>query len=136
MTKIYLDENLSEHVAEALNNLSKGYFNDVEVLSTKKAFERGATDETIIPGIGKAKGIWITRDENIYRIEEQYKLCKKYKLGVFILKLSKGRQDHWSMVLLLIQHWRDIVELIRKEKRPFGYQVLTNVGIVELKPKK
>ncbi|HTE31029.1 MAG TPA: hypothetical protein VK666_11695 [Chryseolinea sp.] len=133
MTNIYLDENLSEHVADALNNLSKGYFRDVEVYSTKNVFGRGAPDETIIPGIGKAKGIWITRDENAYRFEEQYKLCKKYKIGIFILKLAKGRQDHWSMVMLLIQHWHEIVEIIRSEKRPFGYQVLTNVGLNKLK---
>ncbi len=133
MINIYLDENLSEHVADALNSLSKGYFGDIQVLSTKKVFDRGAPDEKIIPGIGKAKGIWITRDENAYRFEEQYKLCKKYKIGIFILKLSKGRQDHWSMVMLLIGYWREIVEIIRTEKRPFGYQVLTNVGIARLK---
>jgi len=133
MTNIYLDENLSEHVADALNNLSKGYFADIQVLSTKNVFGKGATDEEIIPGIGKNRGIWITRDENAYRIEEQYKLCKKYKIGVFILKLSKGKQDHWSMVILLIEYWRDMVELIRTEKRPFGYRLLSNVGLSKLK---
>ena len=133
MINIYLDENLSEHVADALNSLSKGYFTDIQVFSTKTVYGKGAPDEKIIPGIGKTRGIWLTRDENAYRFEEQYTLCKKYKIGVIILKLSKGKQDHWSMVILLIQHWREIVDFIRREKRPFGYQVLTNVGLSRLK---
>jgi hypothetical protein len=29
MTEIFLDENLSEYVADALNALNKGYFNDI-----------------------------------------------------------------------------------------------------------
>lgn len=38
MIEIYLDENLSEHVADALNSLNKGYFTDILVSSTKKKF--------------------------------------------------------------------------------------------------
>ncbi len=36
--EIYLDENLSEYVADALNSLSKGYFEDVLIFSTKTKF--------------------------------------------------------------------------------------------------
>ncbi len=35
MIEIYLDENLSEYVADALNSLDKGYFQNVTVSSTK-----------------------------------------------------------------------------------------------------
>lgn len=33
--KIYIDENLSEYVADALNSLNKGYFRDVIVTPQK-----------------------------------------------------------------------------------------------------
>jgi hypothetical protein len=72
MTQIYLDENLSEYVADALNSLRKGYFSGIEVLSTKKAFGKGTPDEDLIPAIGKARGILITRDVNILRTRMQY----------------------------------------------------------------
>ena len=45
MTEIFLDENLSEYVADALNSLNKGYFNDVIVHSTKIKFGKGQPDE-------------------------------------------------------------------------------------------
>jgi hypothetical protein len=64
--KIYLDENLSEYVADALNLLSKGYFPNIEVLSTKKAFGRSVADEVSIPIIGREGSILITQDFNIY----------------------------------------------------------------------
>ena len=57
MIEIYLDENLSEYVADALNSLDKGYFLNVVVHSTKLKFGKGQTDEIIIPSIGKSKGI-------------------------------------------------------------------------------
>jgi hypothetical protein len=40
MNNIYLDENLSEHVAQALNFLNKGYFREIQVFSTKERFGR------------------------------------------------------------------------------------------------
>lgn len=42
MQKIYLDENLSQYVAEALNQLNKGYFPNITVCSTKIEFGKGA----------------------------------------------------------------------------------------------
>lgn len=83
MTEIYLDENLSEYVADALNSLNKGYFREVNVYSTKTKFGKGAKDEVIIPAIGKAKGILITKDINIHRKRLQFQLCQQYELGVF-----------------------------------------------------
>jgi PIN like domain len=47
--EIFLDENLSEYVADALNSLNKGYFRDVNVYSTKIKFGKGVPDEEIIP---------------------------------------------------------------------------------------
>lgn len=54
MIEIYIDENLSEYVADALNSLNKGHFIDVLVYSTKLKFGKGQPDEVIIPAIGEA----------------------------------------------------------------------------------
>jgi predicted nuclease of predicted toxin-antitoxin system len=63
--KIYLDENLSQHVAKALNNLNQGYFSNIEVHSTIEVFGRGVTDEKLIPNIGNEGSVLITKDFNI-----------------------------------------------------------------------
>lgn len=57
MIEVYIDENLSEYVADALNSLNKGYFKDVLVYSTKIKFGKGQLDEIIIPSIGRSNGI-------------------------------------------------------------------------------
>ena len=123
MTDIYLDENLSEYVADALNALNKGYFRNINVYSTKLKFGKGVADEIIIPAIGKAKGILITKDININRTKMQYQLCEKYKLGVFFLKLPKGLDRHWKIVGMLIDHWEEIIRIINEENLPFGYEI-------------
>lgn len=125
MTEIYLDENLSEYVADALNSLNKGYFRDINVYSTKTGFGKGAPDETIIPAIGKAGGILITKDTNIYRKRLQYQLCQQYGLGVFFLKPAKGMDRHWEIVKMLIQNWEEIVSIIAKDTLPFSYEIPT-----------
>src|SRR2546423_15188351 len=100
--EIYLDENLSEYVADALNALNKCYFTDVLVFSTKLKFGKGVLDESIIPPIGKSNGALITRDVNIHKTNLQYQLCQEFKLGIFFLKLPKGLDKHWEIVKLLL----------------------------------
>jgi len=124
MTEIYLDENLSEYVADALNALNKGYFRNINVYSTKVKFGKGVPDETIIPAIGKSKGVLITKDARIHT-SSQYQLCEKYGLGVFFLKPSKGMDRHWEIVKMLIENWEEIIRKIQKERLPFGYQIPT-----------
>lgn len=53
--EIYLDENLSEYVADALNSLSKGYFKDVLIFSTKTKFGKGMPDESHYPWHGRIR---------------------------------------------------------------------------------
>uniref|UniRef100_A0A7V2ZKR6 VapC45 PIN like domain-containing protein n=1 Tax=Ignavibacterium album TaxID=591197 RepID=A0A7V2ZKR6_9BACT len=120
---IYLDENLSEYVADALNSLNKGYFRDILVISTKTKFGKGATDEVIIPGIGQSEGILITRDINIQKTRLQYAMCQKYNLGIFFLKLPKNQNKHWEIVRLLVNNWEEIIDKSKKEKKPFGYSI-------------
>ncbi|MDZ4807358.1 MAG: hypothetical protein SGI96_03725 [Bacteroidota bacterium] len=123
MTEVFLDENLSEYVADALNSLNKGYFNDVIVHSTKIKFGKGQPDEVIIPSIGNQRGILITKDLNIHKRRLQYQLCEQYKIGIFFLKMQKGLDKHWEIVKLLINSWEEILEKMTKEKRPFGYEI-------------
>lgn len=123
MIEIYIDENLSEYVADALNSLNKGYFKDVIVYSTKIKLGKGQPDEKIIPFIGNSKGILITKDLNIHKTRLQYQLCKEYKIGIFFLKMQKGMDRHWEIIKLLINSWEEIIDKIGKEKRPFGYEI-------------
>ena len=123
MTEVFLDENLSEYVADALNSLNKGYFNDVIVHSTKIKFGKGQPDEVIIPSIGSQNAILITKDLNIHKTRLQYQLCEHYKIGIFFLKMQKGLDKHWEIVKLLINSWEEILKKMTKEKRPFGYEI-------------
>jgi len=120
---IYLDENLSEYVADALNFLNKGYFSNISVVSTKHKFGKGKPDEHIIPPIGEEGGILITRDLNIKKTRLQYDLCKSYNLGVFFIDLPKGENRHWEMVKSLILHWEEIIDNSLHHKRPFAFSV-------------
>ena len=120
---IYLDENLSEYVAQALNFLSKGYFRDIQVYSTKEKFGKGVADEIIIPSIGKQEGILITRDINIHKTRFQFELCKQHKIGVFFLTLPKNQNKHWEMVKALTDKWEVIVDKITSDKKPFAYRI-------------
>jgi hypothetical protein len=130
MNYIYLDENLSEYVAQALNFLNKGYFRDIQVFSTKEKFGKGVADEIIIPSIGRDNGILITRDINIHKTRFQYELCKQHKIGIFFLTLPKNQNKHWEMVKLLIENWEDIIEKVKNDRLPFAYR-LRIVGKME-----
>lgn len=121
---IYLDENLSEHVADALNSLNRGYFAGVAVFSTISRFGRGEKDEEIIPGIGSESGVLITRDDKI-RTTLQFSLCKKHGLGAFFIALPKSLDRHWEMVKLLIYHWEEVVRKASAEPRPFAFRIRT-----------
>ena len=119
----YLDENLSEYVAEALNSLDKGYFRDVQVYSTKTKYGRGVRDEEIIPAIGNSGGILVTRDINIQKTRLQFGLCKQYNLGLFFLKLPKNQNKHWEIVKLLVNNWEEIIQKSEKERKPFAFSI-------------
>jgi len=123
MTSIYLDENLSEYVAEALNFLNRGHFRDVEVYSTKSKFQKGIPDTELIPAIGEANGILITRDVNIKKTRLLFNLCEDYKLGIFFLTMPKNQDNHWALVKTLIINWEDIISKSYSEKKPFAYRI-------------
>ena len=130
--KIYLDENLSKHIAEALNLLSKVQFPTIEVFSTIEIFGRGVTDEDLIPKIGQEGSMLITRDFNIKKRHLQYELCKKYNLGIFFLDLPKNQNKHWDIVKLLIYNWENIVQKVGRKQPPFAYQIKNKSKMIEL----
>jgi len=119
----YLDENLSEYVAEALNFLNKGYFKDVQVYSTKIKIGKGVPDESIIPALGRSGGVLITKDINIQKTRFQIELCKKFNLGLFFLKLPKNQNKHWEIVRLLINNWEEIIQKSEKDRKPFAFLI-------------
>jgi len=120
---IYIDENLSENVAAALNSLSKGYFNDVTVHSTKLEFGKGVSDEELIPKIGEQNGYLITRDFQIEKTKFQFDLLKNNGVGAFFIKLPKNMNKHWELVKLLVNNWETIIESVRSGKKPFAYRI-------------
>ena len=121
--KIYLDENLSKYVAEALNLLNKGYFPNIEVFSTIEIFGRGVKDEALIPAIGKEGSILITKDFNIKKTQLQFELCQQYNLGIFFITLPKNQDKHWDIVKLLIHNWEEIILKAGRDKHPFAYRI-------------
>ncbi len=129
--RIFLDENLSEHLATALNYLNKGYFPGVEVSSTITAFRRGAKDEEIIPQIGAMGGILITRDEEFKKA--RIDMCRKHGVGVVVICPTKGKDTHWDMVMLLIKHWQDIINKYpHSPEKPLALKITHRGGLKTL----
>jgi hypothetical protein len=121
--KIYLDENLSKYVAEALNLLNQGYFPNIEVHSTIEVFGRGVPDEMLIPQIGTEGSILITKDFNIKKTQLQFDLCQQYNLGIFFVTLPKNQDKHWEIVKVLMLNWEEIVQKAGRDKHPFAYRI-------------
>lgn len=91
--RIYLDENLSEYVAQGLHALSRAHFRDIEVLSTKEDEDLGpgVKDPDLLPTVARKHGVLITKDIRM-RTPMLYSLIKQNKLGVFFLKMPSGKQ--------------------------------------------
>lgn len=121
--RIFFDENLSEYVAQAFNLLSKDYFPDIEIVSTKIEIGRGAIDEVIIPFIGRERGVLLTLDKGIAHSQVHYQLCKENKVAVISIKLEKGSQRFWDMIIFLIKHWEKIIEKVKTLNSPYIIRV-------------
>lgn len=128
--EVYFDENTSQYVAEGLNSMCMGHFAHVKVFSTKKIPElgKGATDEEIYKYVAGRGGIIITQDDDFTHDKMIAELCHKHKVGVFLLRLSKGEADHWAIVKLLINSWAEIIQTAEKMQKPYWYRVRRNRG--------
>lgn len=125
MTKIYIDENFAEQLANGLDvfqdHLNKKERLQVKVLSIKEVFGRGAPDEDWIPIAGKEKAVVITQDVRIQTTRHQNELYKKYGLGVFFFKPPSNGYSFWDMVEQVVKRWPDIKKKT-KNSRPFAFR--------------
>ena len=133
MMKIYIDENLSPHIAKGLDILEKPLGEGFEVLSIGEIFGRGAKDEDWLPQIGQENGVVITQDLNIQRSRQQRELYKKHNIGVFFLSApSRNGFSYWEMVAHIVNRWQDIKKKSRKSLRPFAYRCTTKKDFEEI----
>ncbi len=133
MMKIYIDENLSPHIAKGLDILEKPLGEGFEVLSIGEIFGRGAKDEDWLPQIGQENGVVITQDLNIQRSRQQRELYKKHNVGVFFLSApSRNGFSYWEMVAHIVNRWQDIKKKSRKSLRPFAYRCTAKKDFEEI----
>lgn len=121
---IYIDENLSPHLARALHILEEREPRSkrCSVYCIQDKFEKGYKDIELIPIIGSEKAIWITQDKHILKRKAELQLILKHKIGLFILRPYWSRARHWEKVVLIISQWQTIKEL-GKEKKPFAFRI-------------
>jgi hypothetical protein len=122
MIRVLVDENLSAYFAEGLHIMQYPLDDGIEVCSVVKEFGKGVADEEWIPKWGLQKGIFITQDLKITTRRQQAQLLTKYHLGAFFLDVPKNYR-YWDKVKLLVQCWQEMVEIIKKNKRPFAFVI-------------
>lgn len=136
MTKIYIDENFAQQLAEGINvfqqHLNLKEKHQFEVLSIKQVFGQGVKDEVWIPIAGKEKAIVITQDLRIQTTKHQYQLYKQFGLGVFFFKPPSSGFSFWEMVEQVIKRWSEIKKKSKKT-RPYAYRYKSKGRIEELK---
>ncbi|NQT16826.1 MAG: hypothetical protein HQ582_28980 [Planctomycetes bacterium] len=123
--KIFLDENFSKYIADALNCLQKGYRSEeTEVLHIAEAFGKGSPDEEWIPRVAQMHGVILTEDMNIHRTKSQYALCENFKVGIVFFRPPKKRSfTYWQWVEIVMKHWAAIKEIAKNATRPFAYEI-------------
>jgi hypothetical protein len=127
-----MDENLSEKFAEGLQIMQQPMGNGIFVTSISKEFHKGVKDEEWIPVWGKQKGIFITQDIKITTRRQQAQLLTEYHLGAFFLDVPKNYL-YWDKVVVLVHRWKEIVDIINKNKRPFAFVItLRKIGRMSL----
>ena len=120
MIRVLIDENLSEYLAEGLNQLQKPLGNSLVITSIAKEFGKGIKDEDWIPQWGRSSGIFITQDLKIVTTRQQAALLEQFNIGAFFLKVPSGYR-YWDRVELLIKHWPAVVSIIEREPAPYTY---------------
>ena len=123
--KIYFDENFSPHFIRGLALIQQGRLNEgIEIKSIKEEFGAGTADENWIPEIAQQHGVAITQDMNIHRLNHQWELCKRYKLGLIFVQPPKKRGwDYWKIAQLIVKYWTEIQSVVTRDDKPFGYTI-------------
>lgn len=131
--RVFLDENLSEHVASALNHLNKAHFAGIEVVSVKQVGWGGKPDTELIPLIGGFDGVLITKDTDFTpKVQAQFQLCKDHGVGIVFVKPIKGHDLYWEMVKLLIKNWERIMQICTTRRKPWAF-ILSARAFTELR---
>ncbi|NIJ51205.1 PIN-like domain-containing protein [Dyadobacter arcticus] len=131
MTKIYIDENISPHIASGINKLEKPTGEGFEIVSIESVFGKGALDEDWLPKIGAEGAVVITQDLNIHRTRRQRELFEEHQVGVFFLcPPSKNGYQYWEMVEQIVKRWREIKKLC-KENKPFAFRCTSRSNVFE-----
>ena len=128
---IYIDENLPEALAHALNLLQEPLNiknnTQIEVVSIISKFGRGAKDEDWIPEVKNC--YVITKDVNINRTKHQRELFLQNDVGMFFL--SGKSLDYWLTVKLLVKEWDSILKILKKNSPPFSYKASSKSSFQE-----
>ncbi len=124
---VYIDENLSPHLARGLNLLQAPMNGEekepIEIQSIKDVFGQGTTDEEWIPKAGKQGAIVVTQDLNIHRTRSQFELFQQHGLGIFFFRPPSNRGYlYWDMVQQVINRWAEMKKLAFKTKKPFAFK--------------
>lgn len=120
--KVLIDENISEHFAEGLNQLQMPLKNGIEITSIEKEFHKGILDEDWIPRWALQSGVFITQDINMIRNKKQILLLDRNIVGAFFLKPPNGCA-YWDQVELVVKYWSRIVLIVEQENIPYQYLI-------------
>ncbi|MCL5992482.1 MAG: hypothetical protein M1419_10355, partial [Bacteroidetes bacterium] len=96
---------------------------NIEIFATIDEFGSGASDEVIIPEVANEKGVLITNDKRIQRIQQQYELCRSCGIRIFFIKLEKNSYTYWELVKFLIKHWENITDKILNTKKTLAFEI-------------
>lgn len=123
--KIFFDENFSQSLARGFSEFQKGRaIEGVEVHHVIESFGRGADDNVWIPKIAQMHGVVVTQDLDIYRTNYLFRLCLKYKLGIFFFKPPRKKSyKYWEWIEQVLKRWTYIKDYSRSTDKPFSYLI-------------
>lgn len=104
---IYIDENISPHLARALDVLEQREHisKRCSVKCIQDNFSKGYKDNVLIPAMGDQEAVWITKDKDLLRRRAELKLILDFKIGIFILSPYWSKIKYWEQVIMLISVW-------------------------------
>ncbi len=115
------DEQLSKHVAHALNilqeRMNRRNKTGHKVQHVTDMFPRGASDTKIFKNFPK-NGIFISLDLNQQRVPKERILIDQLKLSIIYFR-SKQDLNFWKQARLFVNVWPDVLEFVDQQKQPF-----------------
>lgn len=130
------DENLPEklceglHVLESGNRKSRNHIN--VIFAAKLMGESGATDEQIIPEVGRIGGVIITQDRDFINKLHYYELYRQYNVGVIVFEMAV-KETYWEKVKAFVKHWEHLKDAVLEAELPFVHKFTKNGKIEPLK---